>query len=145
MDKVDKQVIDSKLESLRRCLARIRDKAPSSADELAQDLDLQDIITVNLQRAVQVCVDVASHLLAETDAPVPDTMAGTFDSLVDTGLIESKVAEGMTRAVGFRNIAVHAYRELDWGIVYTIVNDRLGDFVEFGRAIERLHHRSSRS
>ena len=44
----------------------------------------------------------------------------------------------MRRAVGFRNISVHAYETLDWAIVYAIATERLGDFVEFGRAVEGL-------
>ena len=135
---MDKQVIDSKLESLRRCLERIKDKTPSTVDALARDVDVQDIITLNLQRAVQVCVDIASHLLADTDVPVPDTMAGTFGALAEVGSIDVGTAERMVRAVGFRNIAVHAYRELDWRIVHAIATERLDDFVEFARAIGRL-------
>lgn len=42
----------------------------------------------------------------------------------------------MRCAVGFRNISVHAYQTLDWAIVHSIATTRLGDFVEFGWAVE---------
>jgi len=38
---MDRQVIDQKLESLRRCLVRIQEKFPARADELQTNLDLQ--------------------------------------------------------------------------------------------------------
>lgn len=46
-----------KIESLQRCLKRIEEKIPLSAPALASDLDAQDIISVNLERAEQQCVD----------------------------------------------------------------------------------------
>lgn len=44
---MDRDVIEAKLESLRRCLQRLRDKLPVSAAELAHDPDLQDIVALN--------------------------------------------------------------------------------------------------
>lgn len=41
----------------------------------------------------------------------------------------------MNKAVGFRNIAVHAYQEINWEIVYAVITKRLVDFVEFARAV----------
>ncbi|MEO7862933.1 MAG: HepT-like ribonuclease domain-containing protein [Nitrospirales bacterium] len=70
---MDRSLVEAKLESLRRCVERIAAKTPSAADQLAQNPDLQDIIALNLQRAVQLSVDLASHLIAETDARPPST------------------------------------------------------------------------
>jgi len=46
-----------------------------SAGILAEDYDLQDIICLNLERAVQGCVDLAAHVIADADLPAPTTMA----------------------------------------------------------------------
>ena len=61
---MDRLVIDQKLESLRRYLRRIEEKRPPDAAVLKADADLQDIIAMNLTRAVQVCVDIGAHLIA---------------------------------------------------------------------------------
>ncbi|TVQ32003.1 MAG: DUF86 domain-containing protein [Wenzhouxiangella sp.] len=128
-------VIEEKLESLRRCLARIRLKRPDSAEALKADLDSQDIISVNLTRAVQLCVDIAAHLLTATDQPPPDTMGDSFDRMVSAGLISQALAGRMKAAVGFRNIAVHSYRQIDWDIVHAIVNNHLEDFEAFASQV----------
>ena len=52
---MDKEVLSAKLESLRRCVQRIRDKTPPSAAVLLKDHDLQDIICLNIERSVQIC------------------------------------------------------------------------------------------
>lgn len=55
---MDQDVINEKLESPRRCLQRIHDKYPATAADLSQDQDAQDIVSLNLTRAVQICVDL---------------------------------------------------------------------------------------
>jgi len=49
---MDKQIVDQKLESLRRCIERIQEKLPVTAKDLATDFDKQDIVSLNLSRAV---------------------------------------------------------------------------------------------
>ena len=111
---MNKEVISAKLESLRRCVQRIKDKTPSSADVLAGDNDLQDIISFNLERAVQICVDLASHIIAQSDVPAPGSMGESFEQLRKLNLISDALAARMKKAVGFRNVVVHAYQEINW-------------------------------
>jgi uncharacterized protein YutE (UPF0331/DUF86 family) len=132
---MDRDIVQAKLESLRRCIERIAGKTPSSSDQLAHDPDLQDIIALNLQRAVQLCVDLAAHVIADTDAKAPSTMADNFTSLKETNVITPALADRMIKAVGFRNIAVHSYQTIDWNIVYQICTRHLDDFRKFAKAI----------
>ena len=61
---MDREVVEQKLESLRRCLQRIQAKCPADAESLVADFDLQDIVSLNLSRAVQLCVEIGAHLIA---------------------------------------------------------------------------------
>jgi uncharacterized protein YutE (UPF0331/DUF86 family) len=132
---MDREVIEQKLESLRRCLQRVAEKCPSDPDALGRDPDLQDIVTLNLTRAVQLCVDLGAHLIADMDVPPPDTMGQTFDALAHAGAIPERLAQQLKKAVGFRNIAVHHYEEIDWTIVHRIALHHLSDFTEFAKVI----------
>jgi len=117
---VDKRLIEERLESLRRCVRRIEDKRPRSAEALVTDPDLQDIITLNLTRAVQLCVGIATHIIAESEVRAPSSMAATFDALAELGVLKQNTVENLKKAVGFRNIAVHNYQTIDWQIVFDI-------------------------
>jgi len=140
---MDRDLVEIKLESLRRCVDRIADKTPSSVDQLLRDPDAQDIIALNLQRAVQLSVDVASHLIAETDAIPPSTMAENFEILQTLQIINPALAERLTKAVGFRNIAVHSYQAINWNIVHEICRHHLDDFRQFTKAV--AHHLQEKS
>ncbi len=132
---MDREVIDAKLESLRRCLQRLRDKLPTDATELALDPDRQDIIALNLVRAVQVSADIAAHIVAERGWPVPATMGEGFQLLAEHRLLTADTAQRMRAAVGFRNIAVHNYERIDWQIVQSILEYHLDDFDAFAIAV----------
>jgi len=132
---MDKELVLVKLESVRRCITRIREKTPESALVLATDYDLQDIITVNLERAVQICVDIGLHIISESELQPPATMGEVFRSLCKLAVMDSDLSERMVKAVGFRNTAVHAYQEIDWNIVFAIITTRLGDFGQFAQCI----------
>ena len=132
---MDREVIEQKIESLRRCVERVRQKCPATAAALAGDPDVQDILTLNLSRAVQLCVDIGAHLIAAHNKPAPDTMGQTFDVLAEMGVISAELAVRMKKAVGFRNIAVHNYEAIDWDITHAIATRHMSDFAEFASAV----------
>lgn len=132
---MDRDVIERKLELLRHCIARVRAKRPPTAALLAADADLQDVLVLNLSRAVQVCVDIGAHLLAPSSGAPPATMGETFTRLGEAGLIDMGLAARLRSAVGFRNIAVHNYEAIDWEIVWLLADDPLGDFEAFARQV----------
>ena len=132
---MDRQVIDQKLESLRRCLKRIEAKCPAQAEALLADLDLQDILSLNLSRAVQLAVDMGAHIIAQLEVPAPGTMGQTFDLLADQGVLDRALAQQLKKAVGFRNIAVHNYDAINWYMVHSIARDHLSDFSRFATAV----------
>lgn len=124
-----------KLEALRHCLGRVRERRPANAGLLAADEDLQDVMVLNLSRAVQLCVDIAAHRVAASKEPVPATMGETFTRLAASGAIDAELAGRLRRAVGFRNIAVHNYEVIDWDIVFALTRDSLADFEQFAAQV----------
>jgi uncharacterized protein YutE (UPF0331/DUF86 family) len=135
---MDHLILSGKLESLRRCIKRIEDKKPVDVDHLIQDPDLQDIMVLNLTRAVQLSVDIGSHIISDTDETAPQTMGEVFTTLNKIGAISQKTCEQLKKAVGFRNIAVHNYETINWEIVYAICEQFPDDFRRFSQEIS-LH------
>ena len=134
---MDQLILEEKLESLARCVRRVEQKRPPSLDLLVADPDIQDILVLNLGRAVQLCVDIGSHLISATDAPAPQTMGEVFSTLAALGVISDELAARLRAAVGFRNIAVHNYDRVDWAIVFAISTRHLDDFRKFAAAVQR--------
>lgn len=132
---MDETIILSKIESLKRCVDRIVAKTPASKDVLFSDFDLQDIITLNLERAVQTCVDIAAHIVAELDVRTPQTMSESFDRLCEAGVVHKETAVRLQKSVGFRNIAIHEYQAINWDVVYSVITNHLNDFRVYAREV----------
>lgn len=124
----------------------MRQKCPADSATLAGNADLQDIVVLNLSRAVQICVDLAVHALSARNQPAPDTMGQAFDLLTriddsnsrSASALDPELALRMKKAVGFRNLAVHSYAAIDWTIVHAIATRHLVDFEDFARAIDEF-------
>ncbi|MAX54709.1 MAG: hypothetical protein CL537_04215 [Alcanivoracaceae bacterium] len=138
---MDSLIVERKLESLRRCIKRVEQKRPNNVAILEADPDIQDILVLNLSRAVQLCVDIAAHVLLDYETLPPNTMGETFDRLADLKIIEPELCVSLKRSVGFRNMAVHNYSVLDWHIVYAIATHHLEDFRRFAVAVTPLLER----
>ena len=134
---MDKQLINEKIEQLRRHVKRLELKKPKSADQLIADIDLQESITLNLTQAVQVAVDIASHIISTSEAKAPSTMAGAFEALEKLGVIDHEIANNLKKAVGFRNTAVHNYQTIDWKIVFNICQNNIDEFKEFVKQVSQ--------
>ncbi|WP_278248866.1 type VII toxin-antitoxin system HepT family RNase toxin [Phytopseudomonas dryadis] len=87
---------------------------------------------------MQICVDIAVHILSERRQPPPDTMGQAFDLLVREQVLEAPLAEQLKRSVGFRNLAVHNYEAINWAIVHSIATRHLQDFENFARQVVKL-------
>jgi len=129
------EVMIPKLDSLARCILRIESKKSFSVAQLEADPDLQDVICLNLERAVQQCVDLCSICIAELGISPSATMAEGFELLAQAGWISPAIALSMQKAVGFRNIAVHEYEKIDWAIVHAVCHKSLAELKAFGKAI----------
>lgn len=60
--------------------------------DLEADLDAQDVVVLNLSRAVQLCVDIAMHQLAGQESATPQTMGDAFSALERLGTIVFAIA-----------------------------------------------------
>jgi uncharacterized protein YutE (UPF0331/DUF86 family) len=130
MTEVDRDVLRSRLERLAHHLHRIESKRPSSVEELLASDDLRDILAKNIESAVQLCLDVATHVCAAKGRSV-EKASDAFGVLAELGLIDRELADKLVKAVGFRNISVHRYVDTDWAIVIQIAQHDIEDLKRF--------------
>jgi len=131
-------LIARKIESLTHCLQRIETKRPSELDTILNDYDIQDIISVNLERSIQISVDIAAIIISEKNLKTSNTMAGCFAALETAKILSQDLSLKMQRSVGFRNVSVHEYRSIDWEIVFDIIHNHMVNFKQFIKAVMEL-------
>jgi uncharacterized protein YutE (UPF0331/DUF86 family) len=115
---------------------RINFKKPNSLDQLLENIDTQDILALNMERSIQLCVDIANHILSSLDDSPAMSMAESFERLCEKGIISNELSKNLKKAVGFRSLSVHAYDKIDWHLVWTNFDNDLNDLVKFVEIIE---------
>ena len=131
---VDKDIVMEKAGNIRRCLSRINDTTQNSPDSLF-DIDIQDIFVLNLQRAIQSALDLAAHIIADDSLGFPTTLREHFQILAQENIITHDLSQSMQAMVGFRNIAVHEYQNIEVAILQGILKNHLSDLENFYQSI----------
>ncbi len=126
----DKDILIEKTNHMQRCLKRIGDVTAFKPESL-ENQDIQDIVVFNLQRAIQAAIDMAVHIVTSEGWGVAKTVNENFTILAKQHVISNELAERLRKMVGFRNIAIHDYSELDIKILKQILKHSLQDLEVF--------------
>jgi uncharacterized protein YutE (UPF0331/DUF86 family) len=129
---VDRDLLLRKLADLDLYLSQIAEYRETDLQDYLGDWKTQRIVERTLQMAIEVCADVANHVIADRGLRVPSTYAEAFDVLAEAGLLSRPERDTMVRMVGFRNVLVHEYARVDAEIVIRILRQHLDDLARFG-------------
>jgi len=131
-------VVRSKVQAIVDHVRRIREVDPGTEQALRDDILRQESILLNVQRACQAAIDLANHLVDVRKLGTPDDSRDAFVRLERSGLLPAELAQHLRGMVGFRNIAVHRYHELDLRVLRSILDSRLPDLLQFAELGGRL-------
>lgn len=118
---------------IERCVRRIHEEY--SANPALDDNTHVDALTLNVERACQAAIDLAMHLVARHHLGVPQTSGDAFSLLRQAALIDANLAHSMHAMIGFRNIAIHQYQDIDVDVLRTIAAEKWVDWVRFCQAL----------
>lgn len=135
---IDDVLILRKLSELDTYRKQIDEYCDIGVDAYKANWKTQRIVERTLQLMIELCTDVANHIISEKELPVPTSYADTFEILNQSGLMTNDLAESMVRTARFRNILVRQYTEIDATIVVNILRDNLRDFTAFRNEISAL-------
>ena len=130
-------VLLNKYESIERCINRIKEEYDNNPENL-EDYRKMDAIILNLQRACEMATDVAMYVVSNRKLGLPQTKKEAFEKLFDNKLITEEMCNNMKGMIGFRNIAIHEYKQIDENIVKDVIETHLYDLKEFVRTMINL-------
>lgn len=132
-------VILNKAASLERCIRRIKEEYVGFEQELKTNFSKQDSIILNIQRACENAIDMATHIVRIEKLGVPLTSRDVFELLSNQKIIPVELSRTLQRMVGFRNIAVHDYSALELPIVEKVITLHLVDFEQFSEILVKRY------
>ena len=132
---VDVDRITVKLSELEHRIDRIRTNRRASAAELEDDEDARDLLSFNLLLAVQCCLDIASHIIADQGWRPAAKLAESFERLGEHGVLGATTARAMQAGAGFRNVVAHGYGGVDLERLHSAATVGLADLESFARDV----------
>ncbi len=125
-------ILLQKKASMERCIKQARDYyARPSETPFAGDHLRQDAVIVNLHRACEQCIDMANHIIRLNKLGLPAASAESFTLLRKADIIDDELEKKLKGMVGFRNIVIHQYRDIDIKIVVEVLEKNANDLIEF--------------
>ena len=121
-------------------MRRLQEHARPS--ELATDVVQRAFVERTLQVAIQAALDAASVIVSARRLGEPENDRALLELLAEDGWVPRESLERLRAMVGFRNVIVHMYGDIDASMVRAVVENELGDLLDFAeRARERLASR----
>lgn len=132
---IERDLVTAKLVVLQDRISRARERCPPAADAFSENRDALDIVPFNLMLAVQSCLDIASHLIADEGWTAATTLAGSFVELHRRGVISRETSNSLGSAAGLRNVVAHGYAGIDLTKLFVAATQGLSDLERFSSEV----------
>lgn len=90
-----------------------------------------------LRIALEATLDLGRHVIVKTGLGVPQEYGEVGKILREQGVVPPELGEQLRAMAGMRNVLVHLYWDVDYGLLYKTIVDELETFE---RCIERIFH-----
>jgi uncharacterized protein YutE (UPF0331/DUF86 family) len=132
---VNRDLLAAKMAELQNRVERVKTHVPATVETLRTDRDALDLVAFNLMLCVQICADIASHVIADEGWPVARSLAESFTRLEERGILTSATAESLRRAVGLRNVVAHGYAGIDVQMCYRAATSGVANLEAYAREL----------
>ncbi len=134
---IDKVLLADRIAAVRDAVARIREFLPRDVADFEADRTAREVVVLNLFVALQECLSLSTHWLADAGWEVPSSYRDAILALVEHGVIERALGERLASAAGLRNLIGHRYGAVDWRRIHEIASNETGDLLDFCAALAR--------
>jgi len=124
-------VIENKISAVKKYLKVCERYKKYSKKEIENNLDLRGAVERCLYLAVRAAIDLSDALISFKRLRKPSTMSDSFYILKEEEIISEELTEKLAKMVGFRNFIAHDYGEINYDIVYDVLQNRLKDIEDF--------------
>ena len=125
------EIIRKRLNKLDEYLSILDKLSQVSREAFNSQPQLYGSVERFLHLAIETVLDMGNHLIADENLGVVNHYGDIPAILADEEIINADLAHRWIKMIGFRNILVHDYLDIDRDVVYDVLQNQLTD-------IERL-------
>ncbi|MGB9977096.1 type VII toxin-antitoxin system HepT family RNase toxin [Thermovenabulum sp.] len=128
---VKKEIISKKINLIKYHLDRIVLKSNISLQEFLNNEDVKDIVCHNLFVVLQNIIDICNHIISDEGMEEPVYLSDMADILAKEKVIRKELIKPLKKMMGLRNLLAHQYGDIDFKVIYFIVQNELKDIYVF--------------
>lgn len=132
---LDTDQIILRLQHLKNHLKILKMLQKFSLKEISADPFKKGALLHYLQLSAEICIDVGQMIIAAENFEIPSDSAEIFTILGQEKILSKKFAASFAPIARFRNLLVHEYTRIDMRRVYEYLQDELGQFEIFAKAV----------
>ena len=132
---VDKNIIMAKLGKLQQYLNYLRELRKSSFKDFMSDFKITGAVERYLQVSIECMIDIGNEIISSLQLQRPERYRDIPYILARSGVMPERFADTMASMIGFKNLLVHDYADINLKLVYEFLQTKLTDFEEFIRHI----------
>jgi uncharacterized protein YutE (UPF0331/DUF86 family) len=121
------EVIHKRLHKVDEYLTILNKTQRYSRDEFLADPEKYGSAERFLQLTIEALNDIGSHVIADLNLGIVDSAGDIPRLLCDKGYFDKELRDTWIHMIGFRNILVHDYLDVDRQVVYDVLHTKLDD------------------
>lgn len=132
------EVIRRRLQKLDTFLEYLERAQTYSFDEFQSDIEVYSAVERNLQLAIEVLTDMASHVIIDEDLGSFERARELPNLFEKHGFIGEEERDTWKNMISFRNVLVHEYVDIERSRVYDILQHHLDDLRRLSHVFDRF-------
>lgn len=131
---VDERRVRRLLQRVSDDLAYLGERAEDDRAAIRRSRERLAALKYVFVTAIEGCIDVSQHLCSSEGWGPPASNADAVRLLGRHGVVDAALADVVARGVGFRNVLIHGYADVDDDVVVAQL-DRVEDLRRFVAAV----------
>ena len=128
---IDKEKIAQRISEIQLAISNLERYAKMDESEFLGDDEKIAAAKYHLIAIIEGCISICTHISVKEMHKVPDGYATCFKMLADNKVLSEALASNLARMVGFRNLLIHKYWEIDEKKVYQYIKTEIGKIQEY--------------
>ena len=135
---VKPEVIRKRLNKLDNYLEILENIKKYSFNEFISDPEHYGSAERFLQLSIEILNDIGNHIIADEELGMINWQSDIPEILYKNNYISNELKLSWTQIIGFRNILVHDYLDIDRKIVFSVMQNNLKDVYELRKVFSQF-------
>ncbi len=132
---IDKKIVNQLLDRLKDYLHDL-EGMEFTLEEIESSRDIQHLVNHRLHTAVEICIDIAMNIASALELPDRDSAVDVIRLLGTNKIISKKLAGEFQQAPKLRNLLIHGYAKVDYGLIYKDISKDVSEMKDFAGQIK---------